>query len=73
MDKKTIILIVLYFFEFYPTSLWGKEYFAKLNQKAGAGVGFFGPLKPEPEPLEKQYQEPESPEPLGKNIRSRSR
>ena len=30
----------------------------------------FGPLEPEPEPLEKKYQEPE---PLGKKIRSRSR
>ena len=32
MIKKKIILIVLYFFQFYLTSLWGKEYFAKLNQ-----------------------------------------
>ena len=42
MVKKTIILLVLYFF----TSLWGKEYFAK-------EPGVFGPLEPEPEPLEK--------------------
>ena len=31
--------------------------------------GIFGPLGPEPEPLEKKYQEPW---PLGKKIRSRS-
>ena len=32
MVKKTIILLVLYFLQFYLTSLWGKEYFGKLNQ-----------------------------------------
>ena len=37
------------FLQFYLTSLRGKDY--------------FGPLEPEPEPLEKKYQEPE---PLGK-------
>ena len=31
MIKKTIILLVLYFLQFYLTSLLGKEYFAKLN------------------------------------------
>ena len=62
MIKKTIILLVLYLFQFYLTSLRGKEYFAKEPEP-----GVFGPL--EPEPLEKKYQEPE---PLGKKIRSRS-
>ena len=52
MVKKTIILLVLYFWQFYLTSLREKEYFAKLNQLSGAGAGFFGPL--EPEPLEKK-------------------
>ena len=46
MVKKTIILLVLYFFQIYLTSLRGKEYFAKEPEP-----GFFGPL--EPEPLEK--------------------
>ena len=32
MVIKTIILLVLYLLQFYLTSLWGKEYFAKLNQ-----------------------------------------
>ena len=65
VKKQTIILLVLYFLQFYLTSLRGKEYFAKEPEP-----GVFGPL--EPEPLEKKYQEPE-PEPLGKKIRSRSR
>ena len=58
MVKKTIILLVSYFFfKFYLTSLRGKEYFAKEPEP-----GVFGPL--EPEPLEKKkIQEPE---PLGK-------
>ena len=35
---------------------------------------FFGPLRPEPKPLEKKYQETEPElEPLEKKIRSRSR
>ena len=47
----------------------GKEYFAKEQEP-----GVFSPLEPEPEPLEKKYQEPElEPEPLGKKIGSRSR
>ena len=54
MVKQTIILLVLYFLQFYLTSLRGKEYFAKLNQWSGAGAGFFGPLEPEPGPLEKK-------------------
>ena len=32
------------FLQFYLTSLRGKEYFVKLNQKSGAGAGFFLPL-----------------------------
>ena len=32
VQKKTIILIVLYFLQFYLSSLRVKEYFAKLNQ-----------------------------------------
>ena len=44
MVKKTIILLVLYFLQFYLTSLRGKENFAKLNQFSGAGAGFFWPL-----------------------------
>ena len=51
------------FWQFYLTSLRGKEYFAKVQEP-----GVFGPL--EPETLEKKYQEPE---PLGKKIRSQSR
>ena len=35
--KKTIILLVLYFLQFYLTSLREKEYLAKLNQHSGAG------------------------------------
>ena len=43
MVKKTIILLVLYLLQFYLTNLRGKEYFAKLNQKSGAGAGFLAP------------------------------
>ena len=65
--------------QFYLTSLRGKEYFAKEPEP-----GVFGPLEPEPEPLEKkipgagaaweknQESEPQ-PEPLEKKVRSRSR
>ena len=50
MVKKTIILLVLYFFlQIYLTSLRGKEYFAKEPEPE---PGVFGPL--EPEPLEKK-------------------
>ena len=51
MAKKTIILLVLYFFAVLPylTSLRGKEYFSKEPEP-----GVFGPLEPEPEPLEKK-------------------
>ena len=49
MVKKTIILLVLYFLQFYLTSLRGKEYFAKepepeLEPEPEPGV--FGPLEP---------------------------
>ena len=67
MVKKTIILLVLYFFlQIYLTSLRRKKYFAKEPEP-----GVFGPWEPEPEPLEKKYQEPE-PEQVGNKIRSRS-
>ena len=54
-----MILLVLYFLQFYLTSLRGKEYFAKLSQFANSQEpepepGFFGPLEPEQEPLEKK-------------------
>ena len=39
MIKKTIILLVSYFLQFYLTSLRGKEYFAKFNQESGGGAG----------------------------------
>ena len=64
MIKKTIILLVLYFLQFYLTSLRGKEYFPNLNnshEPEPVGAGCFGSI--EPEPLEKK-KEPE-PEPLG--------
>ena len=47
MVKKTIFLLVLYFLQFYLTSLQGKEYFANSQEPEPV----FGPL--EPEPLEK--------------------
>ena len=46
MVKKTINFTC--FLQFYLTSLRGKEYFAKEPEP-----GVFGPLEPEPEPLEK--------------------
>ena len=53
MGKKTIILLVLYFFlQFYLNSLRGKEYFAKESEPE---PGVFGSLEPELEPLEKKY------------------
>ena len=42
MVKKTIILLVLYFLQFYLTSLWGKDYFAILTNRE---------KNQEPEPL----------------------
>ena len=54
MIKKTIILLVLYFFLLFLTSLRGKEYFAKLtnSQEPESEPGVFGSL--ESEPLEKK-------------------
>ena len=43
MVKKTIFLLVLYFLQFYLTSLRGKEYFANSRSKKNQ--------EPEPEPL----------------------
>ena len=69
MVKKTIILLVLYFFlKIYLTSLRRKEYFAKepgvfgpLEPKTatpkkipGAGAAWEKNQEPEPEPLEKK-------------------
>ena len=64
MIKNTIILLDLYFLQFYFTSLQGKEYFSKLNQQSGDGAraGCFWLLgagaarekNQEPEPLEKK-------------------
>ena len=68
MVIKTIILLVLYLLQFYLTSLWGKEYFAKLNQQSGAGAVFFLPIGAGA--MRKKQQEPES---LWKKIRSPSR
>ena len=75
MVKKTIIILVLYFLQFYVTSLRGKEYFAKLNQKSGAGAGqsrvFLAPWSRSR--LKKIARAGAEPGPLGKKIRSRSR
>ena len=63
MVKKTIILLVLYFFlQFYLTSLREKEYFAKEPEPEPVGAGCFWLLgagaswekNQEPEPLEKK-------------------
>ena len=61
MFKITIILLVLYFLQFYISSLWGKQILAKLNQKSRAGTAYFWPLGAGA--ARKKYQEPE---PLGK-------
>ena len=50
MVKKLFYLFYI-FLQFYRTSLRGKEYFAK-EQEPEPGV--FGPLEPEPGPLEKK-------------------
>ena len=49
-----------------------KNILSNLTNSQEPEPGFFGPLEPEPEPLEKKYQMPEL-EPLGNKIRSRSR
>ena len=74
MVKKTVILLVLYFFlQIYLTSLQGKEYYAKELVRAGCfwplgagasqkkipGAGATWGKNQEPEPLEKKSQEPE--------------
>ena len=43
MVKNTIILLVLYFLQFYRTSLRGKEYFANLTNSQEPET-FFWPL-----------------------------
>ena len=58
------------FWQFYLTSLRGKEYFAKEPEPVGAGC--FWPLGAGAEATQKKCQELEL-EPLGKKIRSRSR
>ena len=45
MVNLTIILLVLYFLQFYLASLRGKDYFAKLNQKSRAEAVIFWPLE----------------------------
>ena len=73
--KKTIILLVLYFF-FRFTLLVCREKNILPRNRSRSDPGVFGTLEPEPEPLEKKYQEPEplpEPEPLEKKVRSRSR
>ena len=62
-------LLVLYFLQFYISSLWGENILTN-SQEPEPHV--FCPLEPKAEALEKKYQEPE-PEPLGNKIRSRSR
>ena len=50
MVKQTIILLVLYFLQFYLPSLRGKN----LTNSQEPEPVFFGPLEPEPGPLEKK-------------------
>ena len=47
MVKYTIISIVLYFLQFYISSVWG-QYITKINKKlkARARAAFFWPLGP---------------------------
>ena len=78
MVKKTIILLVLYFLQFYLTSLRGKEYFAKEPEPVGAGC--FWPLgagaarkKIPGAGAGAAWEKNQEPEPLGKKVRSRSR
>ena len=67
MVKKTMNLLVLYFFAVLPSSLWGKEYFAKEPEPELelVGAGCFWPLGAGAGAgaAQKRYQEPE---PLGK-------
>ena len=45
MVNKTIILLVLYFLQFYLTSLQGKELFAKLTNSQEPEPVFCWPLR----------------------------
>ena len=78
MVKKTIILLVLYFLQFYLTSLRGREFLPNLTNSQEAEPVLFGPL--EPEPLEKKipgagavWEKNQEPEPLEKKVGGRSR
>ena len=76
MVKKKIILLVLYFLQFYLTSLLEKEYFAKLNQQSGARAVFFGPLgaganRKKIPGAGAVWEKDQEPEPLEKKVRSR--
>ena len=53
MVKKTIILPVIYFLQFYLTSCGEKIILPNLTNSQEPEPGFFWPLGPEPEPLEK--------------------
>ena len=64
MAKKTIIILVLYFFFSFTLLVCGKKNILP-RSRSRSEPGVFGPLEPEPESLEKKYQEPE-PEPLWK-------
>ena len=55
MIKKTIILLVLYFFCRFTLLVFGeKNILANLNNSQEPEPGVFGSLVPEPEPLEKK-------------------
>jgi hypothetical protein len=74
VKKKQLFYLFYIFLQFYLTSLQVKEYFAKEPE-----LGVFGPLEPEPEPLEKNTRgrnregKNQEPEPFKKKVRSRSR
>ena len=61
MVKKTIILLVLYFFFCSFTLLVCREknILPRSWSRSRSEPGVFGPLEPESEPLAKKYQEPE--------------
>ena len=80
MIKKTIILLVLYFFCRFTLLVCGeKNILANLTNSQEPEPGVFGSLEPEPEPLEKKpgavaaWEKNQEPEPLGKKVRRRSR
>ena len=76
---KTIILLVLYFLQFYLTSFREKNILPNLTNSQEPGV--FGSFEPEPEPLEKKpgagagsaWEKNQEPRPLEKKVRSRNR